>query len=330
VDQIVSFTVGPEHEGQRIDRLLAALYPQISRSEAASLIEAGMVRINGRPCKPASKPVEGAEIETEFRAARRPDTVPENIPLQVVYEDESLVVVDKPAGMVVHPAPGNLSGTLVNALLGRYATLPGDPVRPGIVHRLDKDTSGLMVVARTQQAVAALARAFKQRQVHKEYVALVIGQLEPPAGVLSGDIGRDSRYRQRMAVLAAGGREARTHYRTEEALGHYSLLRIVLETGRMHQIRVHFSAIGHPIVGDPVYGRRIRGLSLQRQFLHAAQLSFRHPATGEELAFASDLPLDLATVLEQVRSIHSRLDEGKSDVSVAVVSGLQQVSDAHG
>jgi 23S rRNA pseudouridine1911/1915/1917 synthase len=203
--------------------------------------------------------------------------------------------------MVVHPAPGNEHGTLVNALLGRYARLPGDSIRPGIVHRLDKDTSGLMVVARGPEALTKLSRAFKLREVRKEYLALIFGALHPPHGVISASIGRDPRRRQRMAVVTSGGREARTSFRTEQTFRHYSLLRIVLETGRTHQIRVHFSAIGHPIVGDLVYGRSIRGTALSRQFLHAALLNFKHPVTGEDLEFRSNLPPDLESILEMLR-----------------------------
>jgi 23S rRNA pseudouridine1911/1915/1917 synthase len=272
------------------------------------MIERGLVQINGRPCKAASKPLAGARLDIEIPAPPSTEAVPEDIPLTIVYEDESLVVVDKPAGMVVHPAPGNESGTLVNALLGRYSSLPGDPVRPGIVHRLDKDTSGLIVVARTPAAVTALARAFKQREVHKEYLALIIGTLSPQTGAISAGIGRDPRHRQRMAVLATGGRDARTTYRTEESFKNFSLVRVGLETGRMHQIRVHFGALGHPVVGDPVYGRPIRGLALRRQFLHATVLRFRHPVTGEEMEFSSSLPNDLADVLDRLRAKTSKPD----------------------
>ncbi|MDB5057323.1 MAG: pseudouridine synthase, RluA family, partial [Chloroflexi bacterium] len=287
--------------GQRLDRLVSVIRPEISRAAGASMIERGLVLINGRPSKAASRPLAGARLDIEIPAPPSSDALPEDIPLSIVYEDASLVVVDKPAGMVVHPAPGNEHGTLVNALLGRYSSLPGDPTRPGIVHRLDKDTSGLIVVARTPTAVTALARSFKHREVHKEYIALILGTLRPQSGAISSAIGRDPRHRQRMAVLATGGRDARTTYRTEETFKHFSLVRIGLETGRMHQIRVHFSALGHPVIGDPVYGRPIRGLALRRQFLHAAQLSFRHPETGEEMVFRSDLPDDLSEILDNLR-----------------------------
>jgi 23S rRNA pseudouridine1911/1915/1917 synthase len=301
LNEKVTVTIRADMAGERIDRLIPRIHPDVSRAAAAAMIQRGLVRVNGVPCKPSSKPIAGARLEFEIPAPPSTDATPEHIPLTVVYEDTSLVVIDKPAGMVVHPAPGNERGTLVNALLGRYADLPGDPIRPGIVHRLDKDTSGLVVVARTPAAISALARAFKNRDIHKEYLALVVGTLKQRAGTIQAGIGRDPRHRQRMAVLATGGRDARTTYWTEEAFRNFSLVRIVLETGRMHQIRVHFSAMGHPIVGDPVYGRPVTGLRLRRHFLHAALLRFKHPITGEELEFRSTLPPELAEVLTVMR-----------------------------
>ncbi len=295
------YVVPDQLAGERLDRVTAALHPELSRTAIAHLIEGGKVTVNGRVVKAAARPIAGAVIELELPDAAPATAAAEAIPLRVVYEDDALVVVDKPAGMVVHPAPGNLSGTLVNALLGRYATLPGEPFRPGIVHRLDKDTSGLIVVARTPSALAALAGSFKQRQVHKEYLALVVGTPCPPVGRISGEIGRDPRQRQRMAVVAMGGREADTTYRTLETLGGYSLLEVVLGTGRTHQIRVHFRAMGLPIAGDAVYGRPAPALGLSRQFLHAARLRFAHPVSGEELDLQAPLPPDLARALERLR-----------------------------
>jgi 23S rRNA pseudouridine1911/1915/1917 synthase len=299
----VVLTVPPEHAGERLDQLMPKLLPEVSRATAADLITRGMVLINGRACKPASRPIGGARLDVELPAPQPSDALPEDIHVPIVFEDESIVVVDKPAGMVVHPAPGNETGTLVNALLGRYARLPGDPMRPGIVHRLDKDTSGLMVVARTPAAISVLSRAFKNREVHKEYVALIVGALDQDSGTIKADIGRDPRHRQRMAVVGYGGREASTTYWTEEKFARFTLIRVRLDTGRMHQIRVHFSALGHPIVGDPVYGRAIAGLSLNRQFLHSSLLRFIHPRTGEGMEFASMLPEDLAAVLARLRNL---------------------------
>jgi 23S rRNA pseudouridine1911/1915/1917 synthase len=299
--RVLRFTIDPALQGERVDRALTALEPELSRAAAADLIAGGFVTVNGRPVKPATRLVAEATLRVELPPPKPLDATPEDIPLNIVYEDPYLVVVDKPAGMVVHPAPGNEHGTLVNALLWRYARLPGDPLRPGIVHRLDKDTSGLIVVALTPEAVPALAGLFKRREIRKEYLALVLGTLNPPAGSIAGDIGRDPRYRQRMAIVATGGREARTTYETEEVLDGFSLVRVMLETGRMHQIRVHFSALGHPIAGDPLYGRPLRGLAIKRQFLHATRLRFQHPFTGETLDLVSPLPPDLAHQLALLR-----------------------------
>jgi 23S rRNA pseudouridine1911/1915/1917 synthase len=282
--------------------VVAALHPGMSRAAAGALIAQGRVQLNGRPAKPAARPDAGAHIAVELPPPPSSEAAPEAIPLDVLYEDDQMVVVNKPAGMVVHPAPGNERGTLVNALLGRYRNLPGEGERPGIVHRLDKDTSGLIVVARTPESVTALAGAFKRREVRKEYLTLLTGVMRPAEGAINAMIGRDPRYRQRMAVLATGGREAHTLYRTEEQLGGYSLVRVFPESGRMHQIRVHFSAAGHPVVGDAVYGRPTRALPIRRQFLHAARLRLHHPTTGAALDFEAPLPEDLQRVLDLLRA----------------------------
>ena len=299
----VHYTVDDALAGQRLDRVVAALHPGLTRSAAAALIDQDRVRIDGRAGKAATRLVPGARVTIDLPPPPRSEALPQDIPLSIVYEDPWLVVVDKPAGMVVHPAPGNESGTLVNALLGRYRDLPGGGERPGIVHRLDKDTSGLIVVARTQEAVAALAGQFKRREVHKEYLTLVVGTLRPAEGHIRADIGRDPRNRQRMAVVPAGGREAFTAYRTEETFPGYSLVRVFPESGRMHQIRVHFAAAGHPVVGDSVYGRAARGLPLRRQFLHAARLQFHHPHSGDPLDFSSPVPADLQDTIDRLRSL---------------------------
>lgn len=301
------YVVDEDLAGQRLDRVVAALQVGLSRAAAGELIAQGRVQLNGRPAKPAARPNAGARISIELPPPPTSAALPEAIPLDVVYEDDQMVVVNKAAGMVVHPAPGNERGTLVNALLGRYRDLPGDGDRPGIVHRLDKDTSGLIVVGRTPEAVSALAGAFKRREVQKEYLALLTGTMQPPEGAINAMIGRDPRYRQRMAVLATGGRDARTVYRTEEQLGGYSLVRVFPASGRMHQIRVHFSAAGHPVVGDAVYGRPTRKLPISRQFLHAARLRLRHPTSGEELDFEAPLPADLQRVLDLLRASNSQI-----------------------
>jgi 23S rRNA pseudouridine1911/1915/1917 synthase len=296
------FVVRPEDAADRLDVIVPRTIPGLSRAVAAALIESGAVRVNGRACKAATRPIAGARLDIQLPPAQASAAIPEHIPLSVVYEDTDIVVVDKPAGMVVHPAPGHERGTLVNALLGRYSLMEGDPARPGIVHRLDRDTSGLIVVGRTQQAITALSRAFKNRDVHKEYLALVVGTPKPASGAVSAEIGRDPRHRQRMAVVANGGRDARTTYETIATFKHFSLVKVTIETGRMHQIRVHFGAMGHPIVGDVTYGRPIRDARLKRQFLHAARLRFRHPVTGDEMEFRSELPPDLASLLHDLQS----------------------------
>jgi 23S rRNA pseudouridine1911/1915/1917 synthase len=215
----------------------------------------------------------------------------------MVYEDNDLLVVDKPAGLTVYPAPGHPVNTLVNALISRLPELPGSSLRPGIVHRLDKDTSGLIVVAKNSQAQQNLINQFKTRSVKKTYMVLVKGHLEPEHGIIEAAIGRDPRNRKRMAVVA-GGREARTQYTVVKYIGDYTLLEVKPETGRTHQIRVHLSAIGFPVVGDKVYG--VKSPYLSRQFLHASRLGFRLPSTGEYVEFTSDLPPDLAQALKEI------------------------------
>ncbi len=299
--ETIGYVVPEQLAGERLDRVTATLHPALSRAAIATLIEAGQVTVNGRPAKAATRPIAGARIDLALPRPAEAAATPQDIPLSVVFEDEMIVVIDKPAGMVVHPAPGNSEGTLVNALLGRYAALPGEAFRPGIVHRLDKETSGLIVIARTPAALASLAGSFKNRLVYKEYLALVAGVPRPADGEISGEIGRDPKQRQRMAVVASGGREAHTTYHTLETLGGYALLKVILGTGRTHQIRVHFRAMSFPIAGDSVYGRPAPALGLHRQFLHAARLRFAHPVTGEQMDFEAPLPTDLAHALALLR-----------------------------
>jgi 23S rRNA pseudouridine1911/1915/1917 synthase len=218
---------------------------------------------------------------------------------KIVYRDDDLLVVEKPAGLVVHPAPSHRGGTLVDQLSGEAAG--GEGGRPGIVHRLDRDTSGLMLVARNEAAHAALSSAIRRREVVREYLALVEGRLESRSGTIDAPLGRDRRRRIRMAVRGAASRQARTHFELLERTGPDSLVRARLETGRTHQVRVHFAAIGHAVAGDPRYGHPGRH-GLERQFLHASRLSFRHPSSGEELSFSSELPDELAQALERARA----------------------------
>jgi 23S rRNA pseudouridine1911/1915/1917 synthase len=277
--EVLRVVVPPEAEGERVDRFLATASGR-SRTEVARAIAAGRVRANGRPvAKPAERVVAGLTLEVEFPPPPPSRAEPEPIPLHVVYEDDHLLVLDKPAGLVVHPAAGHARGTLVNAILHHAGHLPGDPGRPGIVHRLDKDTSGLMVVAKTETARERLVAALRERTLGRVYVAVATrGPVTPAAGVIRLPIGRDPRNRKRFWTVAAG-REAVTHYRVL-ANGPRPVLLCRLETGRTHQIRVHLAALGHPLVGDELYGGGRGG-----QWLHALLLHLRHPATGEALVF---------------------------------------------
>jgi 23S rRNA pseudouridine1911/1915/1917 synthase len=308
-NRTIEWVAGPEQAGERLDRAVTERLDGLSRSYAASLVESGAVRVNGvAVSKPAHKVKSGDEVAVDMPAPRPSTVEAEQIPLSVVYEDADLLVIDKPAGMVVHPAPGHSGGTLVNALLAHVPGIEldmGDEARPGIVHRLDKDTSGLIVVAKRRSAHDALSRQMAGRTMLKEYLAVVAGTPRPPQGVVDAPIARDPRDRQRMAVVA-GGRRARTRYAVEEPLQGFSLVRATLETGRTHQIRVHLASIGHPVLGDPVYGKRTlkdaARLGLRRQFLHAHRLGFTLPSSGEWREFVSPLPEDLAGVLERLEN----------------------------
>jgi 23S rRNA pseudouridine1911/1915/1917 synthase len=314
----IRITADAIHEGQRIDRFLADLLGTISRSRLKTLIEEGRLIGDGRPITQPAEPVRaGSTYVLDLPAPIAAVPRPQSIPFSVLYEDSDLIVLDKPAGLVVHPAPGNLDGTLVNALLahcGAGFTGIGAERRPGIVHRLDKDTSGVMVVAKTQLANDALTTAFAARDLERTYKALVWGLPQPLAGEIEGAIGRDKRDRKRMAVVNHGGKLALTHYRTMRAWQtSLALVECRLATGRTHQIRVHFSSVGHPIVGDPLYLRRVpaaaktinqplRGhlLDFPRQALHAASLGFKHPRTGRPISFEAALPADLQTLLDDI------------------------------
>lgn len=299
--QEVTFTVA--EEGERLDRMLAARLPDVSRTQVQELIKSGEVTVNDRPRKPAYLVEVGDRVSILLPEQEEEEPVqPEPIPLNVVYEDDSLLAVDKPAGMVVHPAPGHRSGTLVNALLYHYPKIAqvGPRKRAGIVHRLDKDTSGILLIARTSEARALLQQQFKRREVHKTYLALVEGQTQPPEGIIKVPIGRDPRDRKRMAAVR-GGRRSVTHYEAIEYLGDYTLLEVHPRTGRTHQVRVHLSWLGYPLVGDRVYGRQRQELLPDRHFLHASELRFTHPTTGKEMVLDTPLPSELEAVLERLR-----------------------------
>ena len=275
----------------RLDRFLAEHAEDLSRSAAARLIKSHLVRVNGQTADPADRVAVGDVVEFEIPEAYISDAEPEAIPLEILYEDEDLAVIDKPAGMVVHPAPGHHTGTLVHALLGRGGgwSAVGGVSRPGIVHRLDKGTSGLIVVARNDASHRALSAQLKDRSLSRTYMAIVRGLVKDDAGELEGPIGRDPKERKRMAVVS-GGRYARTRYQVVERRDGHTLLRCDLDTGRTHQIRVHLAALGHPVTGDTEYGGGEAGVS--RPLLHAWRLRLRHPRTGEEMSFEAPPPPD--------------------------------------
>ncbi|KPJ83786.1 MAG: hypothetical protein AMS19_03205 [Gemmatimonas sp. SG8_23] len=303
-------------EAERLDRFVAERL-ELSRTRVQKLLSAGRILVDGRPGKKSETLEPGAVVRVEVPPAEPVAIEPEDIPLDIVYEDEHLLVVDKRAGMVVHPAPGHRSGTLVNALLWHVPTLSGvgGRARPGIVHRLDRDTSGLMVVAKTDRAHRKLSDALRARRVKRFYLAAAWGHIAESPLVIDAPIGRDPKDRKRMAVVE-GGRPAMTRIEVRERWERADLLHVALRTGRTHQIRVHLAHVGHPVIGDPVYGvgweRGLGGPTrrwvdqlarkVQRQFLHAAELVFQHPETGELMRFRADLPADLAAVAEWARS----------------------------
>ncbi len=299
---------GAKGRGERLDVVLSARLPGLSRSAAQRLVREGAVRVNGAVVrKPSWRVVKGDEVGVDIPSVPAAPTAAAGAPVQIVYEDEHIIVLDKPAGVPVHPGPGHREGTLVQSLLLVRPEIAGvgEPDRPGVVHRLDLGTSGLLIFARTQPAYLELVRMIKAREVRRTYTALVAGAVEPAEGIIDAPIGRDPAQRTRQAVVGAG-KPARTRYRVIRLIelpansggGTASLLEVTLETGRMHQIRVHMTAIGHPVLGDRVYGGRAPSLSgLGRQFLHAARLEFRHPVTGSEVAVESELPRDLADAL---------------------------------
>ncbi|HEY4277908.1 MAG TPA: RluA family pseudouridine synthase [Conexibacter sp.] len=293
----LTLEVGAEEAGERLDHFLAA--PLGSRSKAQRLIDAGLVTVDGNAVPKRHRVVAGELVEVAPEPEVAPDTE-SDAPFTVMWEDEHLLIVDKPAGIVVHPAPGHRSGTLSQALAGRAAG-GEDPGRAGIVHRLDRDTSGLLVVAKSEEAHRELKRMIEARDVRREYLALVDGTPPARSGTIDAPIGRDRRVRTRMSTETDDPREARTHFTLEQVLPSSTLLRVVLETGRTHQIRAHLQAIGHPVAGDPEYGIAGR-FGLRRQFLHAARLAFEHPLTGEPVDVTSPLPPDLADVLAQLQA----------------------------
>jgi 23S rRNA pseudouridine1911/1915/1917 synthase len=297
MDRKYSFTA--EIPAARLDRFVAESCPELSRTHAQELINQGHIKVNGQPARASHRLNPGDRVSVSIPRTTPIQILPEALPLDIVYEDEDLMVVDKPAGITAHPSPGHPSHTLLNAILAHFPDLPegSERLRPGIVHRLDKDTSGLMLVAKKRQSLAHLSDQFKSRSVTKVYLVLVKGRLSPEKGTILAPIGRDTRHRQRMAV-ATRGREARTDYRVVKYVDGYSFLEVMPETGRTHQIRVHFSAIGYPVVGDATYG--VRSAKLARQFVHAHRLGFKLPGSGKQVEFTSPLPPDLEQALEDM------------------------------
>ncbi len=316
-DATREFAVGEADAGQRLDLFLAARCPDLSRHQIQRALAAGRVRAGGRERPKGYRLRPGETVAIAPLPAPATGVAPQELPLKVLHEDAHLLVVEKDAGQVVHPAPGHRDGTLANALAHRCRQLAGPAARPGIVHRLDRDTSGLLVVALSEQAFRSLGAQLRRRELRRAYLALAWGAWPAPSGRLEGNVGRSPTQRQRMAVLAEGGRAAVTHYEVAEDFGFVQLCRVRLETGRTHQIRVHFAHHGHPVVGDPLYGDdgrarnvhpldRARALRLVkaaggRQMLHACELALVHPATGRELVFRSEPPADLAAALALLR-----------------------------
>ncbi len=309
ISEVDCFIVGSDETSERIDKVLAKRYKEIqSRQYFQNLIAEGLVRVNGRSVKKKDVLSVGDEVEIQFVLTPEISLDPESIPLDILYEDVHLLVVNKPPGMVVHPAPGNWHGTFVNALLFHCSELEGDTsqLRPGIVHRLDKDTSGVLVAAKTSTMHQKLVALFSGRQVHKEYLAVCLGN--PGKGEIEAPIGRHPTQRKLMTVLPEGGRAARTLYETVAYSGELSVVRITLVTGRTHQARVHMRHIGYPILGDPTYGRIGVNIKygLARQMLHAALLRLNHPITGEEHTFIAPLPNDMQQIVTKIEGGKSR------------------------
>lgn len=297
--QTRAFQVSSPVPNLRLDKYLSQVLPQFSRAYLQRLIEQGHILVNGRTTR-ASQRLDRADTITIGLLPLPVRPLAEHIPLVIIHEDDDILVIDKPAGLTVHPAPGHPSRTLVNAVLAHCPTLAtsNDLMRPGIVHRLDKDTSGLIVIAKNDSARAYVASQFRSRTVTKGYLVLIRGRLSPEQGTIEAPIGRDPRSRRRMTIVE-GGKEATTHYQVREYLADYTLVEVTPATGRTHQIRVHLSAIGCPVVGDPVYG--VRSPHLRRQFVHAYRLGFHLPSTGQYREFASPLPVDLQQALERLR-----------------------------
>lgn len=294
------------NSGERLDVFLTEQNQDFSRSHVQKLIADGKVMVNGQQRKANFKLTAGDEITLEIPEAVEAEILPEDIPLDILYEDKDIIVINKARGMVVHPAAGVFSGTLVNALMHHCTDLSGinGELRPGIVHRLDKDTSGVMVAAKSDKAHLSLAQQIKDKTAHRIYQAIVYGNIKEEAGIIKGDIGRHPVDRKKMAIVQ-DGKSAVTHFKVLERFGEYTLVECALETGRTHQIRVHMTHIGHPLVGDPKYGtngKRKDNFSIQGQALHSMSLELDHPVTGEHMTFNTELPEDMQKILRYLRN----------------------------
>ncbi|MBQ1271112.1 MAG: RluA family pseudouridine synthase [Clostridia bacterium] len=305
MNEIEVFEVTSEETGTRLDAFLADSMEEISRNRVQGLCQSGNIRVNGKEAKKNQKLKEGDRVEVEVPEPAVTELVPQDIPLDIIYEDSSVLVINKPKGMVVHPAPGHPDGTIVNAVMfhcGESLSGIGGELRPGIVHRIDKDTSGLLMIAKNDKAHASLSAQLKDKSLSRIYDAIVLGRMGDDSGTIDAPIGRSLRDRKKMAVIA-DGRNAVTHYETIARYIGYSHVRCSLETGRTHQIRVHMAHIGHPLAGDEVYGKGKEKTGLEGQCLHAGKIMFIHPDTGEKMSFECPLPRYFTDFEEKLRRI---------------------------
>ena len=297
-------TVSPEDAGVRIDKYLAEQLPDITRSYLQKLLKDGSVQMNGKPVKASTKTAVGAVIALTIPEPEEPEILPENIPLDILYEDSDVILINKPKNMVVHPAAGHYTGTLVNALMyhcrGDLSGING-VLRPGIVHRIDKDTTGVLIVCKNDRAHNALAEQLKEHSITRKYRAIVCGNLKEDEGTVDAPLGPHPQDRKKMAIVRSGGKRAVTHYRVLERFGNDTYIECQLETGRTHQIRVHMASLGHPLLGDEIYGRAKSPFKLEGQTLHAMVLGFIHPTTGEYMEFEAPLPEYFEKLLEKLR-----------------------------
>lgn len=302
--QIAELVITEETQGKRLDAVLASELENFSRSFIQKLFDAGKVLLNGSPCGKKEKASEGDLIQIEIPEPKKIEVEAENIPIDIVYEDNDVLVVNKPAGMVVHPAPGNYTGTLVNALMyacGDNLSSINGIIRPGIVHRIDKDTSGLLMVAKNDKAHISLSEQLTVHSITRKYNAIVYNNIKEDEGTVDEPIGRDPKNRLKNAVVYSNSKRAVTHYKVLERLGKFTLIEASLETGRTHQIRVHMSYIKHPLLGDVLYGPAKNKEGASRQMLHAKTLGFLHPSTGKYMEFSSPLPADFTKIMENLR-----------------------------